>query len=346
MTPRRKHFLNNGIMRKNTSQNVLLGIFVVIGIILFALGVYFIGSKQNLFEESIRINSVFKNVSGLQLGNNVRFAGVNVGTVKEITILSDTAINVNMTIGTKTANLIRKNSEATIGSDGLVGSMIVNILPGNNMVHELIKSGDTIGSISKVATADMLTTLNRTNENAALLTEDLLRITASINNGEGLLGMLLKDDELVTDIKLSISNLQSTSKAASRSIDRLNNILAEVNYKESAAGLLLSDTLTRGKIENIIKNLEISSREINSISSNLNEFSTNLREGEGAINYLMRDTILVKNLDSTIQNTEEGSEKFDEIMEAVKQSFLFRGYFRKQERREQRSNLNNDSIKK
>ncbi|MFO7721058.1 MAG: MlaD family protein [Gillisia sp.] len=332
-------------MRKNTSQNVLLGIFVVIGIILFSLGVYFIGSKQNLFGENIRINSVFKNVSGLQLGNNVRFAGVNVGTVKEITILNDTAINVNMVIEMRTASLIRKNSLATIGSDGLVGSMIVNILPGDNKENEVVKSGDTIESISKIATVDMLTTLNTTNENAALLTADLLKITNAINNGEGLLGTLLKDDELVTDIKLSIANLQRTSKAASRSINKLNNILSQVNYQESVAGLLLSDTVSKGKIKNIINNLELSSREIDSISRNLTEFSLNLRDGEGAINFLMQDTTFVNNLDSAIRNTEEGSEKFDEIMEAVKQSFLFRGYFRKQERREQRLNKMEDSIR-
>lgn len=332
-------------MRKNTSQNVLLGIFVVIGIILFSLGVYFIGSKQNLFGESIRINSVFKNVSGLQLGNNVRFVGVNVGTVKEITIINDTAINVNMAIEMKTASLLRKSAQATIGSDGLVGSMIVNILPGDNLENDIVKSGDTIESISKIATIDMLTTLNTTNENAAMLTADLLKITNAINNGEGLLGTLLKDEDLVTNIKLSVKNLERTSQAASRSIAKLNNILSEVNYKESVAGLLLSDTISKGKIKNIINNLEISSREIDSISSNLNEFSVNLRDGEGAMNYLMQDTTFVKNLDNAIRNTEAGSEKFDEIMEAIKQSFLFRGYFRKQERREQRFIKAQDSIK-
>ncbi|MFN4763033.1 MlaD family protein [Gillisia sp. Q332] len=332
-------------MRKNTSQNVLLGIFVVIGIILFSLGVYFIGSKQNLFGESIRINSVFKNVSGLQLGNNVRFAGVNVGTVREIVIINDTAININMAIEMKTANLIRKSSLATIGSDGLVGSMIVNILPGDNFENEVVKSGDTIASISKIATVDMLTTLNTTNENAALLTADLLKITNAINNGEGLLGTLLKDEDLVTDIKLSITNLQRTSEAGSRSIAKLNNILSQIDLKESVAGVLFSDTVSKGKIENIITNLEISSREIDSISKNLNEFSVNLRDGEGAVNYLMQDTSFVKNFDSAIRNTEEGSEKFDEIMGAIKQSFLFRGYFRKQERREQRFIKAQDTIK-
>lgn len=323
-------------MAKNTRRDVLLGIFVIIGIIIFVLGVYFIGERQNLFGNTTRIHSVFKNVSGLQLGNNVRYAGVNVGTVKGITILNDTSIAVDMVIDEKAIALIKKNSQATIGSDGLVGSMIVNIIPGNSGSTQYVRAGDTIPSISKIATADMLTTLNITNENAALLTADLLKITTAINKGEGVLGSLIKDEAMTNDFKQSIANLNKTSRAALQSVNRLNGILAEVNYKESAVHVLLSDTAAAGKISSIINQLEESSREINTIGLNLSEFSTNLKEGEGVLNFVMQDTAFVNNLDSTMQNVEEASIKFNENMEALKHNFFFRGYFRKLERQELR----------
>ncbi len=321
-------------MAKNTKRNVLLGIFVITGMIIFVLGVYFIGERQNLFGNTTRIHSVFKNVSGLQLGNNVRYAGVNVGTVKGITILNDTSIAVDMVIDDKTIALIKKNSQATIGSDGLVGSMIINIIPGNSGSTQYVKAGDTIPSISKIATADMLTTLNITNENAALLTADLLKITTAINKGEGVLGALIKDDSMSIDFKQSITNLNNTSGAALNTINKLNRILAEVNYKESAAHVILSDTATAGKVSSIITKLEESSREINSISENLNEFSSSLKKGEGVLNFVMKDTAFVNNLDNTMQNVEEASIKFNENMEALKHNFFFRGYFRKLERQE------------
>src|SRR5680860_683608 len=260
-------------MKKDTSQNIKLGIFVIIGSILLVLTVYFIGSKKDLFQNTSKISSVFKNVSGLQIGNNVRLSGVNVGTVRGIKILTDTAIVVDMLIDENTVHLIKKNSIASLSSDGLVGSMIVDILPGKEPSDEIVKPGDTIQSLNKISTAEMLNTLNITNENAALLTEDLLKITNAINNGEGLMGALLKDDKLAGNIKQTFSNLEQTSKTANISINRLNEILDEVNLKESVAGVLLSDTTSANNMRGVFVSLEKSAQDIDSITSNLNQFS-------------------------------------------------------------------------
>jgi len=323
-------------MKKDTSQNIKLGIFVIIGSLLVVLAVYFIGSKKDLFQNTSKISSVFKNVSGLQIGNNVRLSGVNVGTVRGIKILTDTAIVVDMFIDDNTVHLIKKNSIATITSDGLVGSMIVDIRPGKEPSYEIVKPGDTIRSISKISTTEMLSTLRITNNNAALLTEDLLKITNAINNGEGLIGVLLKDNELAVNIKQTFSNLDQTSKTANRSINRLNEILDEINLKEGVAGVLLSDTTTANNMRGIFKSLEKSAQDIDSMTSNLNQFSADLNNSQGPLNFVLNDTTFVKNLDSTIQNSEDASAKFNEIMDALKQSFLFRGYFRKLERQKEK----------
>ncbi len=95
-------------MKKDTSQNIKLGIFVILGSLLLVLTVYFIGSKKDLFQSTSKISSVFKNVSGLQIGNNVRLSGVNVGTVRGIKILTDTAIVVDMFIDENTVYLYCK----------------------------------------------------------------------------------------------------------------------------------------------------------------------------------------------------------------------------------------------
>ncbi|MDX1426755.1 MAG: MCE family protein, partial [Salegentibacter mishustinae] len=128
-------------MKSNSGQNLKLGILIVAGLTIFTLGVYFIGNKQNLFGDSIMLSSVFKNVNGLQLGNNVRYSGVNVGTVKDIKFLNDTAICVDMLIDRESGNLIKHSSLATINSDGLVGSMVLNILPNSEVSSRTIKEG-------------------------------------------------------------------------------------------------------------------------------------------------------------------------------------------------------------
>ncbi|NCT17887.1 MAG: MCE family protein [Flavobacteriaceae bacterium CG_4_8_14_3_um_filter_34_10] len=319
-------------MKKTNTQNLQLGIFVILGLLIFVIAVYYIGKQQNLFGNTTQISSVFKNVNGLQLGNNVRFSGVNVGTVKNISILNDTAICVDMIIQNKTLTLIKKNALATISSDGLVGSMIVNILPGEESASEHIQLGDTIKSISKIATADMLTTLNTTNENAALLTADLLKITNAINKGEGLLGALIKDETMATEIKQSISTLQLISKSALQTVTKLNKMIDAIDIKNSVAGVLLNDTISAKKMSFLIESLNQSAIEINEITANFNAFSKELKNNEGALNYVMNDTIFVNHLDSSMKNIDQATEKLNENMEALKHNFLFRRYFRKLER--------------
>lgn len=179
-------------MAKTTLENLRLGIFVVIGTVLLLLAAYLIGNRQNMFGKTFDITAHFKNANGLQIGNNVRFSGIQAGTVNKIEMIDDTTIRVHMTIDEKMREHIKKNAVASIGSDGLVGSMLVNIVPGEGPAPA-VRPGDELRSYSKVATQDMMNTLSTTNENAALLTADLLKITRSLNQGRGTLGKLLND---------------------------------------------------------------------------------------------------------------------------------------------------------
>ena len=186
-------------MEKTTGQKIQLGLFVIIGLLLFVLAVYFIGDKQKMFGKTNHLTCVFNNVNGLQLGNNVRYSGVNVGTVRSIEMISDTVIKVDMIIDKSIFSYIKKNAIAIIGSDGLVGNRIINILPRKGDSPS-VQAGDAIKSINKVNTDDMLNTLDITNKNAALLTTDLLKITKQINEGKGTIGLLIKDSEIANEI--------------------------------------------------------------------------------------------------------------------------------------------------
>ena len=77
---------------------IRLGLFVAGGIALFVIAIFFIGKQKNLFDDVFKISANFNNVSGLQIGNNVRFAGITVGTVDNIRILNDSTVKVDMLI--------------------------------------------------------------------------------------------------------------------------------------------------------------------------------------------------------------------------------------------------------
>lgn len=318
-------------MKKTANEKLRLGLFVIIGLLLFTAGVYFIGQRQNMFGKSIEISAQFNNINGLQKGNNVRYSGINVGIVKDITMLNDSVIKVDLLIEEKMIQHIKKDAIATISTDGLVGNMIVNIIPGKGE-QTPVKQGDFIKSYTKIGTADMLNTLSVTNENAALLTVDLLKITNAINKEKGPLGMLINDSVISNDIKQIVINLKQTSYETSKTIRSLNGIISSINLDKSVAGVLLNDTLQAKKMKTIIANLEITSQNINKTIDSLNKTIANVKNGKGAINYLSNDKEFVENLDQTIKNLNEGTDKFNQNMEALKHNFLFRGYFRKLER--------------
>ena len=328
-------------MGKTTAQNIRLGIFVITGTILLVIAAYLIGNRQNMFGDTFQLKAVFKNVNGLQNGNNVRFSGINVGTVNRIEMINDTTIMVYMIIEEKMRNHIKKDAVATIGSDGLVGSMLVNVVPGEGDAL-LVEPGDQLKSYSKIATQDMLSTLNTTNENAALLTADLLQVTQSLTEGNGTLGRLLNDTEMAKDLKQTISNLKNSSQEATTALSKLSEIINSINFDESAAGALVADSVSGRHMRSIIVNFEQSTGRLETLIKNLDTLVVNVKDGQGAVHYLTQDSLLVIQLENTMKNIESGVEKFNENMEALKHNFLTRGYFKKQERQERKEAKRNE----
>lgn len=322
-------------MRKTNNEKLKLGIFVIIGLLLFVVAIYLIGNRQNMFVKTFTVSANFNNVNGLMQGNNVRYSGINIGTVKTISMINDSTINVNMVIEEKMVQHIKKDAIATIGTDGLVGNMIVNIIPGNGDAA-IISSGDVIKSYTKIRTSEMLNTLNVTNENAALLTAKLLNIADAMADSKGTFGMLLNDTIVSNNLKQTVNQLRIMSIDANKSMKSLNSIINSVNFNESVAGVLLNDSIEAQKVRIVLTNLETSTHDIKEVINNLNERITDYKNGKGAVNYLFKDEEFVKNLEQSIKNINEGTDKFNQNMEALKHNFLTRSYFRKLERQQRK----------
>jgi len=329
-------------MKNTSSQKLRLGLFVIIGTVLFIVGVYLIGQRQNMFKKTFTISTYFQNVNGLQNGNNVRYSGIDIGTVKDITMVNDSTIKVELTIDEKIITHIKKDAIATIGSDGLVGNMILNIVPGNGTAP-VIRNGDTIESYSKIGADDILSTLSVSSENAAILTSDLLKITTAMIKGKGTVGLLLNDTTMAKDLKQSVTNLRVASRSATNTINELNTIISSLKSNDQTVlGMLMNDTISGVKIKNMVGNLETSSTEIDNVLSNINAVVDDFKSSDGAYNYILKDTSLVNSLKSTLKNINEGTDKFNQNMEALKHNFLTRSYFRKLEKEEKKLNKQKD----
>ena len=232
-----------------------------------------------------------------------------------------------MAINRKSFQFIKKNANISIGTDGLVGNMVVNIEP-NKGESEPILPGDVLIGTKKVQADDMINTLSTTNTNAALLTSDLLKITNEIMNGQGTIGLLLNDKEVASDLKESILELKLTSQAARKSIQSLESLIHSLDKKDNLVGLL-KDTVAARHIINIVVTLEKSTKKMDTVVHNLNLAVLNAKDGKGAINYLSNDPNLVKKIDTTMTNINESSKLLNENLEALKHNFLFKAYFKK-----------------
>jgi len=285
-------------MEKTDVQKFRLGLFVIIGSIFLLIAIYFVGKKQNMFGKTSILKAIFVNVSGLQVGNNVRYAGIDIGIVKSIEMINDTTINVAMLIEDKMLIHIKKNAVATIGSDGLVGNMIINIIPKKGSAKAVVV-GDVLQSHVRSSTDEMLKTLDVTNKNAALFTADLLKITNEINQGKGTVGVLIKDSLMPKELK-------KVMIGAAESVANLNKIIISLNQEDNVIGIL-NNKNEAIKIKNIFTNLEKSSSEMEKVLTNLNVTILNIKDGKGALNYLSNDENLVKKIDSTMTNLNDAS---------------------------------------
>jgi phospholipid/cholesterol/gamma-HCH transport system substrate-binding protein len=198
-------------MRKEVYRNIRLGVFVIVGLLFLIIGLYLVGNNKNMFNSTFQLHTSFSDVGGLQTGNNVRYAGINVGTVENITIVNDTTIEVSMVIVKKMKTFLRKNCIAAIGTDGLVGSKLVNIDPGT-VDSPLIAEGDYIPSLKAVDTEKMLRTLELTNQNIATISGNLKAVTENITKSRGTLYTLLMDTSMAASMANTLNNIQNFSK--------------------------------------------------------------------------------------------------------------------------------------
>src|SRR3970282_381078 len=97
-------------MNKESGFQWKLGMFVIIGLVLFVSTIYFVGKQKNLFGSTFNLKSNFKSVSGLEIGNNVRFAGINIGTVSDIQLKTDSSVVVVFLIKDEVRKFIKTDA--------------------------------------------------------------------------------------------------------------------------------------------------------------------------------------------------------------------------------------------
>jgi phospholipid/cholesterol/gamma-HCH transport system substrate-binding protein len=219
-------------MNKQSNHIWKLGMFVIGALVVFAATIFFIGKQKNLFGSTFRIQANFKNVSGLTVGNNVRFSGINIGTVDEVQLVSDSSVVVSMTIEKEVQKFIKTDAKASIGSDGLMGDKVLTISPGTHS-KKMIQENGKIGSVPSIEMDDIMRSAKVTMENASVITQELAQFTFDMNNGKGTISRLMTDEKLANSLDKTMNNLQKSSKGLNENMEAAkHNFLLRGYFKK------------------------------------------------------------------------------------------------------------------
>ena len=236
---------------------IRLGLFIIGGLLIFVIAIFIIGKQEHLFDPVFKISTTFHNVSGLEAGSNIRYSGINVGTVDKIRIINDTTVRVDMMIKRSVQQFIKDDCEAGIGTAGVIGDRILIITQGSEDAS-LVKDGAFIGSKEPIEMDAIMESTQITADNAAIITGQLAEIMININSGNGTLGRLIQDSTIADNLDRTIINLRKSSKGLDENMNAAKeNFLLKgyFNRKERAAQKLEKDSLDeKAKAQNKIEN--------------------------------------------------------------------------------------------
>lgn len=221
---------------ENHSQKfkIRLGLFVAGGLAIFVLAIFIIGKQKNLFNPVFKLTTTFYNVSGLQVGNNIRFSGINVGTVDNIVIINDSTVRVDMLIRKEVHKFIKSDCQVTIGSEGIIGDRLLVITQGSTQAP-LAREGQKLVSTEPVETDAIMSSLEVTAANAEVISQQLAAIMSNINGGRGTLGRLIQDTTIAENLNQTIVNLKTSSKGLDENMKAVkHNIFLKGYFKKKA----------------------------------------------------------------------------------------------------------------
>lgn len=311
-----------------------VGLLVLAALGVFALAIFLVGERRNLFRSKSDYSIFLDSVSGLGTGSNVQLDGVNVGSVSDIVLAEDvrqSQIEVQVKVDSRFAGRIREDSMARTRTLGLLGDKYIEISSGTPTFPE-VPEGGRIGTAPVTDVDKLRTSGEDLIQNVTRITEQLTAILGRMERGEGLLGELTRDvepDRKITTEFLStlesirgmFDDLRSGQGPVPRllndaamgvklenTVTRLDKLLEMAERGEGALAMLLTDTTQKERLARSLESIERA-------SANLESVTTELKGTSGLLPRLVNDKeygeALTTELRSLVENLNRVAEKLD-----------------------------------
>ena len=329
-----------------SKDKTAMGAFLVGGLLLFGLGLFLIGDRRMLFSDSTTYYTEFAQVSALEVGAKVRVGGMDAGEILEILVPQrpQAKFRLKFRIVDKFVPVIRTDSVASIGTDGLLGNkfLLVDIgstgpappewaLPSREpfeigdllaRIRETVNGIDKTFSDVKGDISDATQTVAESakhvdeiivaaqipvaevTEAASRISQDISVLVAQVKSGQGTLGKFLNDDAVYNSVKTS-----------SREVEKLLANLRETSTDVKDLVARFKDGDVPEDIERIVKNVSETSEKMKALIAG---FQPSAGGGDG----------LSGDLRATLSSAREAMGDLAENLEALKHGFFFRGFFK------------------
>ncbi|GGZ38835.1 hypothetical protein GCM10007049_35030 [Echinicola pacifica] len=320
-------------MKNDNKKSVIVGIFVLVGIIIAVLGILTLGAQQKVFVKSFKLSAVFDDVQGLQAGNNVWFSGVKIGTVSAIRFYGQSQVEIELNVDVEAREYIRKDSKATISSDGLIGNRIIVIYGGTTQAPA-IENGDRLLAVMPLDTDNMMETLQENNQNLVSITNDLKVLTGKIAKGEGIVGAVLTDTLLAQNFKNTVASLEQTAAHGQKMARDLGTFTASLNREGTMMYELANDTTIFSSLKATASELQNTSEEASSAAQNFNAASGKLTDKDNALGMLLNDEEFAQYIKETLKNAETTSELLNDNLEALEYAWIMRKAHKRKDKAE------------
>lgn len=304
------------------SREVKVGLFLVVAFLIIVALFELVG-KETLFARTVEYRTSFKSIPGLKLGDPVRLAGVDVGTVRDIRVIG---ARVEVAIRVKPGTPVKTDSIATIKLTSLLGTNFVDLTFGSPSAQlapdgSLLQSSEppdlnTLLSRLNDAAGEIQTLTKQVNEGLGKSIEPIAstfqtmdKIAKKIEKGEGTLGRLITDDGLYREIRGMAANLRQVSDQIARGQGTMGKLFADDALYQDLRGLTSDLRVTAGSLSRVMRDIERGQgtlgklvkddsfyNEARQALSGIRTMSDRITQGQGTLGKLLNDDVMYNDM--------------------------------------------------
>jgi len=311
-------------MQYNRGRRIRLGLFILLGTVVFIAFFYLIGRSSQLFSKTVTIHTTFPSVSGLRTGDHVRFSGIIVGTITGLEITSDTTVVVDMSVEHRMLRFIRQDSRVEIRPEAIIGDKMVVIYSGS-AESDHVREGDFLQPLTSVHLEDVVMQLSGELSKADAMIRNLVEVSEKVNKGEGNVGRMLNDSSLMLKLDESARNFAALThnlKLLSEDLQNPESDIGKLVYRDHLTTRM--DTIMNS-MDQIATNAKEATRELAGTSTELHLSAKAINDGSGTVNKLLYDSIFADSLDIMIQNINQTLIELEKVAVNLQHKRLFGG---------------------